>query len=106
MPDTIEAKTPIGCKVVFCKWKKDGSEFISCNLVYQSSEQLRNMSLLDLNNTPIVFALSFEGMEKNADGLYTAEEMNRRFDDAIEEKHTRKKQNKHGGNKPTPHDIK
>lgn len=85
LPDTIEAKTPIGCKIVFCKWKKDGSEFISCNLVYQSSEQLRNMSLLDLNNTPIVFALSFEGMEKNADGLYTAEEMNRRFDDAIEE---------------------
>ena len=37
LPDAVESKTPIGCKLVFCKWKNSaGEEFMSCDLVYQS----------------------------------------------------------------------
>ena len=86
LPDAIEAKTPIGCKLTFCKWKNEsGEEYISCDLVYQGVQQMRNISLLDLEHTPVVYPISFEGLEQAENGLYRAEDLLGRFDSAISE---------------------
>lgn len=53
LPQSIEKKTPIGSKLVFEKWvDKAGKEFVAVNIVYQTTEQLRNVSLLNLENPP------------------------------------------------------
>ena len=84
LPQTIEKKTPIGCKLVIEKWVDDeGKAFAALNLVYQSSEQLRNMALLDLENPPMVFPLSLKGLNANADGLYPFEAVLNRIDSVI-----------------------
>lgn len=84
LPQSIEKKTPIGSKLVFEKWVDNaGKEFVAVNIVYQTTEQLRNMSLLNLENPPIVFSLKLKGLQANADGLYTIESVNDRFDKAI-----------------------
>ena len=80
LPQTIEKKTPIGCKLVIEKWEDaEGRLFVSLNLVYQSTEQLRNMSLLDLDNPPIAFPIQLKGMSVNDDGLYPYEVLVKRF---------------------------
>lgn len=84
LPQSIEKKTPIGSKLVFEKWvDKEGKEFVAVNIVYQTTEQLRNVSLLNLENPPVVFSLKLKGLQANADGLYTIESINDRFDKAI-----------------------
>ena len=84
LPQSIEKKTPIGSKLVFEKWiDKAGNEFVAVNIVYKTTEQLRNVSLLNLENPPIVFSLKLKGLQANADGLYTIESVNDRFDKAI-----------------------
>lgn len=84
LPQSIEKKTPIGSKLVFEKWvDKAGKEFVAVNIVYQTIEQLRNVSLLNLENPPVVFSLKLKGLQANADGLYTIESVNDRFDKAI-----------------------
>ena len=71
LPYTIEKKTPIGCKLVIERWEDtEGRSFVALNLVYQSTEQLRHMSLLDLENPPMVFPVHLKGLNANADGLY------------------------------------
>ena len=80
LPKTIEKKTPIGCKLVIEKWENaEGQLFVSLNLVYQSTEQLRHMSLLDLKNPPMVFPIRLKGLSANADGLYPYEALVGRF---------------------------
>ena len=80
LPNTIEKKTPIGCKLVIEKWENpEGQLFISLNLVYQSTEQLRQMRLLDLENPPMVFPIKLKGLSANADGLYSYEALVERF---------------------------
>ena len=84
LPQTIEKKTPIGCKLVIEKWvDNEGKAFAALNLVYQSTEQLRNMALLDLENPPMVFPLSLKGLNANADGLYPFEAVLNRIDSVI-----------------------
>ena len=74
LPYTLEKKTPIGCKLVIERWEDtEGRPFVALNLVYQSTEQLRNMSLLDLENPPMVFSVQLKGLTANADGLYPLE---------------------------------
>ena len=74
LPGTIEKKTPIGCKLVIEKWVDgDGKAFAALNLVYQSTEQLRSMALLDLQNPPMMFPVRLKGLNVNADGLYPFE---------------------------------
>lgn len=74
LPGAIE-KTPIGCKVVFSRWRAaDGSAYISVDLVYQTTEQLRNAPLLDLNRHPAAVSLRFSGLTANSDGLYAEED--------------------------------
>ena len=71
LPYTIEKKTPIGCKLVMERWEdNEGQAFVALNLVYQRTEQLRHMSLLDLENPPMVFPVYLKGLNANADGLY------------------------------------
>jgi glucose-1-phosphatase len=80
LPQTIEKKTPIGCKLVIEKWENaDGQLFASLSLVYQSTDQLRSMSLLDLENPPMVFPIQLKGLDANADGLYLYEVLLKRF---------------------------
>ena len=87
LPNTIEKKTPIGCKLVIEKWENaEGQLFVSLNLVYQSTEQLRHMSLLDLENPPMVYPVRLKGLNANADGLYPFEEIVQWFTSRITEK--------------------
>ncbi len=84
LPYTLEARTPIGVKLVFEKWEdKDGNEFAAVELMYQSTEQLRDKTILELDTPPAIYALSFEGLEKNADGLYAYSDIVGRLDKAI-----------------------
>ena len=84
LPETIESRTPIGSKMVFSKWlSAEGEEYWSVDLVYQSSEQLRNMPLLDLENPPVIFHLTLNGLDQNADGLYTAADMQGRIEESF-----------------------
>lgn len=84
LPNSIEKVTPIGCKLVFEKWiDKTGHEYIAMNLVYQSTDQLINNTPLDLENPPQVFSLCLKGLTKNNDGLYTFDDVNNHFEQAI-----------------------
>lgn len=84
VPNAIEKKTPIGSKMVIEKFVgPHGEEYADINLVYQSVEQLRNMELLDLDNPPMIYPLSFSGLEKNADGLYKMKDVAARFEQAL-----------------------
>ncbi len=70
LPGAIE-KTPIGCKLVFCRWVgPDGGKYCSVDMVYETTEQLRSASLLDLASHPAIVPLRFSGITPNADGVY------------------------------------
>lgn len=78
LPDTVEPKTPIGVKLLFETWSaEDGEAYAMVRLVYQSTEQLRDMAPLSLENPPMSFYIDFPGMERNPDGYY-------RLDDVLE----------------------
>jgi glucose-1-phosphatase len=84
LPEAIEKKTPIGSKIVIEKFVgPDGEEYADINIVYQSVDQLRDMELLDLNNPPQIYPLSFKGLSKNADGLYKMSDVESRFEQAL-----------------------
>ena len=84
LPNAIEKKTPIGSKIVVEKFiGKDGKEYADVNIVYQSVDQLRNMELLDLDNPPMIYPLTLEGLQRNADGLYDMADVNARFEQAL-----------------------
>jgi phosphoserine phosphatase len=84
LPDTIEKKTPIGAKLVINTWKDgSGEEYITLDLVYQKTEQLRSMSLLDDNNPPAIYTLQLEGLKANENGMYKAADVLDRFKSAI-----------------------
>lgn len=84
LPNSIEKKTPIGCKLVFEKFEgKDGQMYCDINLTYQSTDQLRNIAMLGLNNPPQIFPISLKGLQKNADGLYLINDVKARFMKAI-----------------------
>lgn len=53
LPYTLEKRTPIGVKLVFEKWEdKDSKEFVAVELMYQSTEQLRDTTMLSLDTPP------------------------------------------------------
>lgn len=85
LPNSIEKVTPIGSKVVYEVWtdKATGKNFVAINLVYQSTDQLQKNIPLDLEHAPQIFPLSLKGLSKNADGLYTFESVDARFEQAI-----------------------
>ena len=84
LPNSIEKKTPIGSKIVFSKWKgKDNKEYISIDMVYQTTDQLRGLSLLDKDNPPCIIQLKLNDLELNEDGLYDINIIEKRFIDSI-----------------------
>lgn len=85
LPGAIEAKTPIGSKLVFCRWRgPDGGTYYSVDLVYQTTDQLRGAPLLDLERHPAVVPMRFSGLTANADGLYPAADFLGLLRDSIE----------------------
>jgi glucose-1-phosphatase len=85
LPGAIE-KTPIGCKLVFCRWRApDGSSFVSVDMVYETTEQLRNAPLLDLERHPAVVPMRFSCLTANKDGLYSEADFMAHLRDRIEE---------------------
>ncbi len=86
LQDAIEKTTPIGCKIVFCKWVDSvGKEYVSVDMVYQTVDQLKNMPILDMDNPPAIVELNFNGLNRNQDGLYEASEFENHLRQAIEE---------------------
>ena len=84
LPQSIETTIPIGCKLVIEKWQgKDGKDYVALNLVYQSTSQLRQVSLLSLENPPMVVPLSFESLKPNADGLFSLSDLDDLLRDCI-----------------------
>lgn len=84
LPEAIERTTPIGSKIVFSRWRDaDGKPFICVDLVYQSADQLRGLSLLDMDNPPLIVPLRLSGLEANAAGLYEASAVEARLGQAI-----------------------
>ena len=76
LPDTVEPRTPIGVKLVFETWSsKDGEACAKVRLVYQSTEQLRGMIPLSLENPPMSVELDLPGLERNADGYYRLDDV-------------------------------
>lgn len=84
LPQAIEKKTPIGSKIVVEKFEgADGKTYADINIVYPSLDQLRNLQLIDLNNPPVIYPLSLEGLTRNADGLYLLDDVEARFEQAL-----------------------
>ena len=84
VPGAIEAKTPIGCKLVFSLWRAaDGTRACSVDLVYQTAWQLQETPLLDLTTQPAVYPITLKGIERNADGLYRVSDVMERLDRSI-----------------------
>ena len=84
LPNSIEKKTPIGSKLVIQKWLgRDGVEYASLNLVYQTTEQLRNRTMLSLKTPPMIYQLKLKGLTQNADKLYLLSDLQKRFEEAI-----------------------
>ena len=81
----IEAKTPIGGKVVICKWRgRDGKMYADIWLLYASADQLRNLTLLGPERPPVSLRLQLQDLTPDADGLYPLEAVERRFTEAID----------------------
>lgn len=84
LPKSIEAKTPIGGKMVVEKWRgKDGGEYVALNLCYLNVDQLRHASLLSLQHPPMVFPLHLMGLKANSDGLYSLKDFDEHVADCI-----------------------
>lgn len=84
LPNTIEKKTPIGSKLVISKWKDSaGKEKISLDMVYQTTDQLRDMSLLGTENPPGIYSLKLKNLKADENGLYEVQDVLDRFTDAI-----------------------
>ena len=81
----IETKTPIGGKIVLCKWRgRDGKLYADLWLLYASADQLRELTLLGPDCPPMSLRLELEGLTPNADGLYLLEAVEGRFKEAID----------------------
>ena len=84
LPNTVEPKTPIGVKLVFARYLTPENEaWYTVSLVYQSTQQLRDLSLLSLDNPPMQQFLRFKGAEMNSDDMIAEDDLLALFDDAI-----------------------
>lgn len=85
LPNTIEKKTPIGCKFVIEKWQDRESKKVYANvsLVYQTTDQLRQTTPLSLTTPPAIYQLQLKGLQKNELGLYDFNDLIARFNEAI-----------------------
>ncbi|MBO7674898.1 MAG: histidine-type phosphatase [Atopobiaceae bacterium] len=84
LPDTIETKTPIGGKILFEVYENaSGEQFCNIRYVYATSDQVRNLSILSLEQAPASFDLDFEGLARNADGLFALADVQQLLADTV-----------------------
>ena len=85
LPETIEPKTPIGSKLVFERWLDgEGEAYYTVSMVYQSTAQLRDITILSLEQPPMKAAMQFTGVETNADGMIAEADLLSLLDNAID----------------------
>ena len=83
LPETVEQHTPIGCKLVFERWlAPEGEAFWKVSLVYQSTEQIRTMASLSLENPPVRYPIRFKGVTVGEDGMIAEEDLLALLDEA------------------------
>ena len=99
LPETeqaLEARTPIGSKLVFEKWSErqrvgehdsgSGSEdYVAINLVYPKYSQMHDRALLSLDEPSMVQTVTIEGLTANSDGLYRLADLDARMAEAMAE---------------------
>ena len=86
LPDSLEKMTPLGAKLVIEKRiGDDGKNYAKVNLVYQSTKQIENVDVLDLNNPPKNYPLKFKNLQANEDGLYLYADFEKILNQAIAE---------------------
>ena len=84
LPDSISMKTPIGGKAVFEVFNgSDGASYAKVIYYYASFDELRNGTMLGLSVPPKSYELSFNGLQKNADGHYRFDDLMARFHETI-----------------------
>lgn len=91
LPNTIETQTPIGGKVLFEQWKETCSDnpqrYVRVRYLYQSSDQIRKMTAMDLCHPPMSYEFSFEGIEKVSNGMYKYEDFMNHVQKSIDAYH-------------------
>ena len=84
LPDSIEAKAPIGVKLMFERLRdQKGQAWYRVSMVYRSTDQIRSAEMLTLDNPPMKYVLSFEGVETNGDGLIAEADLFSLFDRSV-----------------------
>jgi glucose-1-phosphatase len=87
LPNTIETQTPIGFKLVLEQWVEtevpNPKRYVRARLMYQSTEQIRGMKPMDLDNPPMSYDLSFIGLEKTPNGMYEYDDFMRHLQKSI-----------------------
>ncbi|WP_058913153.1 bifunctional glucose-1-phosphatase/inositol phosphatase [Entomohabitans teleogrylli] len=78
-------RTPIGGKIVFERWHdtKGNRDLFKVEYVYQSSEQLRNVETLTLENPPQRVTLSLKGCPVDSQGFCPADKFAEVFSQAL-----------------------
>ncbi len=84
LPNAIEKRTPIGSKILFEKWTKGNEEYIRVRLAYDSLEQLRNISIHDLENPPQFYTFEIDNLSPNEDGMYKYDDFINHLTNAID----------------------
>lgn len=84
LPGSIEKRTPIGGKLIFETFTgKDGAKYADILLVYATADQLRSESALSYSNPPAGVKIKLKGLNENADGLYSLNDLEQRIYEAI-----------------------
>ena len=84
LPDSIEAKAPIGVKLMFERLRdQKGQAWYRVSMVYRSTAQIRSGEMLTLDNPPMKYVLGFEGVAANEEGLIAEADLFSLFDRSI-----------------------
>ena len=85
LPGSIETKAPIGAKLMFERRRdRDGQAWYRVSMVYRSTDQIRSGEILTLDNPPMKYDLTFEGVKTNEDGLISETDFFALLDHAID----------------------
>lgn len=86
LPNAISKLTPIGSKLVITKYKNNaGEEYCTLNMVYQTVNQLRTRTALDVDTPPMAYQLKLDGLQANSEGMYKLSDVQQRFSERIAE---------------------
>ena len=79
----IEKRAPLGGKLVFEKYLKEGTLYARLRLIYPGIEQLRAPEALSPDNPPCVCPILLKGLQANEDGFYSYSDLLGRMKEAI-----------------------